>query len=1249
MYSVDENLVSQTLAGDRDAFGVLVHKYQDMVYTYAFQKVRNAADSQDITQEVFLRAYRHLYQLRHPHRFRSWLYTIMSNECNRWLTRVTKKRQREIALEDARDDALQIEPEHTVPTEGWEVALEQALSALPDDNRVAVSMFYMGDCSLKEISEFLGVSVNTVKGKLYRARQQLGNALSEHYGRFVKSHKLKGGFLMQLMEQIRHIPSPTMGFTWSSATITKTLFSLIMALCVLIGLIGGRGDSPKALSGNQIGLSPSDTSRLPIEATLYTPDRYSTRPSITGIPALSGKHLLADSNRAPTIQSRQSIDRRSISANLGAKNAKPQLPAVAVEGEDEKLIYSGRIVDSNGAPVGDAELRYAIRSYPIGGNVESEYSTYPDPKYVTRTGMDGIFRFEISPSKHRSMRFNSKNMLNRQHIAVTHPDHATWWQEFPFQSTADVEIQLQTSEIISGKVMNEAGQPIQNAEVLIRSLFRDDPMQEGTEGALMHNALPQPVKTDANGEFVLAGLSQGVAISLDVQASGYAKEMRYSVPVSAKRLEIRLKHEGRIEGRLTYAGSGKPVRSAMVSLWGIHPTVGWGQTPVNWCTGKYRLKNVAPGEYSLYLDNVPKGWTALPKEFITVAEGKTVSNVDLTLIRSGFITGRVTDQATNEPIANHPVRLNDAARPEDSQLSYHHTITDTTGVYRFDAAPGRALVHTNTPAGYQDIGWTERLDIGQVQRRVDVVEGETVTVDFQFSKGIKLAGRLLDENGEPVAGARITNVRERLKDYGRSDELGRFTVGGLRVGQELGLKAVHSALGLRETVEIEVQPDMPIEIRMKRYQRIKVSGRVIDREGKQMPLTNVHLMRWDHQRGMASDTIVAVTDDDGRFQEIELIVGDEYTIYVKLEGYRKAETETFIATAEMTQIADLVLLPAGGQFFIEGRVTDTSGEPVRGVQLSISQAGQNWSLRTDENGDYRFEDLSMAVVSTLHIHHPGHANHEFKILRTNQRHDFVLVKADGYLAGKVVNPDGQPIERAWVMVKAKEDSLSGYRHSPTSTDVHGEFELRRIKDPIVSLHVRNKKYRRTFDDIAANQRDLVFALTPADARPEPTPEEQAERSYFETCRERFNTLVNRPAPQLTVAEWLSGPPVSIEDLKGKTIALHFWTLNHKHHVRQISLLQILQEVYRDKGLVCVAICPAEAEIETIKRHIAEQSLSYSIGLDQPTAVVGAEGETFHQYAVGWGHQFVLINTAGQITGGTSEHDLEAQIQILLAD
>ena len=95
MYSADEKLVSQTLTGDREAFGVLVHKYRDMAYTYAFQKVRNETDAKDITQEVFIRAYRRLFKLRHPHLFRTWLYTIMSNECKRWMERVMKKRKRD--------------------------------------------------------------------------------------------------------------------------------------------------------------------------------------------------------------------------------------------------------------------------------------------------------------------------------------------------------------------------------------------------------------------------------------------------------------------------------------------------------------------------------------------------------------------------------------------------------------------------------------------------------------------------------------------------------------------------------------------------------------------------------------------------------------------------------------------------------------------------------------------------------------------------------------------------------------------------------------------------------------------------------------------------------------------------------------------------------------------------------------------------------------------------------------------------
>ena len=1032
------------------------------------------------------------------------------------------------------------------------------------DDEKLVSQTLAGDWEVfgvlvHKYQEMVYASVNTVKGKLYRTRQQLGNALSDRYSSLLKSHKLKGSFLMQFMEQIHHISSPTIALSWSVTAIGKILLFLTMAVCVLNGAQG---------------------------------------------------------------------------------------PTAAAENESEKAIFSGRVIDNNGTPVANAGLRYAVTFYPLEGNAGSGYSSYYDPLFFTRTGVDGTFRFELSPSRLKWMPFDSKDMLSHLNIAVTHPDHAIWWQEVPFQSTTDMEIQLETPEIISGKVMNEAGEPIQNAKIQIQSVFRGDPIRGEPGNSLTHDALPQPVKTDANGEFVFPGLPQGATISLDVQGSGYAKESRHSVSVGAKRLEFRLKREGRIEGRLTYAGTGKRVRSGVISFQGIHPTRGWGEARVNWW-GNYRLKNVIPGTYSLYFAHGPEGWTAIAKEPITVSEGETVT-VDLTLIRSGTISGQVTDQDTNEPIANHPIRLNDAARPEDFSLMGHHTITDTTGTYRFDAAPGRALVHTNPPGGYQDIRQLERSNIGQIQRRVDIVEGETVVVNFQFSRGLKLAGRVLTETGELVVGARVSNTRDRREVYSISDASGRFTIGGLRIGQKLSLKAEHSGLRLRGMVEIEVEPDVPIEIRMKSYGRVKVSGRVVDHTGNPMSSMDVQLIHWDLQRHIGKVTNVAVTDDDGRFREIELIVGDEYEIYVELEGYRRAETKRFAATAEVTQIADLVL-SAGGEFFIEGRVTDTSGEPVRGVQLGISQGGQHWSRRTDPNGNYRLKDLSMAVVFRLYIYDPRYAQHEFRILKTNQRHDLVLVKADGYLAGKVVDADGKPIERARVMIRAKADPSSGYRYFPTNTSVHGEFELRHIKDSVVSLHVSDRRHRKIFKDIAVNQRDLVFALTSADARPEPTPAQQAERSYSQACRERFKTLVNQPAPELSVAEWLSGSPISIGDLNGKTVALHFWTLNHIHHVQQIRLLNILQEVYRDRGLVCVAICPSTAAAEMLQQHIAAESLSYSVGLDRSIDIVGAEGETFDRYAIGWGGEIVLINTAGEIVGNAWAYEYEDKIQVLLTD
>ena len=528
MYSADEQVVSQTLAGDRDAFGVLVHKYQEMVFAYAFQKVRNEADAQDVMQEVFLRAYRNLYALRHPHRFRSWLYTIMSNECNRWLARAAKTRQHEVILIDTADNDPGVEPSYAAPAEGWRADLEQAIAALSDENRVAVSMFYMGDCTLKEISEFLGVSVNTVKTKLHRARLQLGNALAEQYGKLLKSHKLKGSFLMQMMEQIRHMPAPTMGFTWSSATVGKTVFSLIIAMCIFIGLIGSRDDLPPVLSAHQIGLAPSNPNRAPIEVALVEPVSYSTNASIAGVPAPKGKRTLGGSSRASTERISRSTDRASAWSTSGAKPVNPQLAAAMTGSDSDKLAFSGRVVDTDGNPIAgfpmavgplmsvDGEIQPFFAFGGFNGNAQAptlKSDTDDEGRFSISGVRAGPIQFMPQPNYMDGdtppYDFNEDNLADAEVVSIDigvmtfypasrerPPFGGITFTIEPGTHLEDIEVVVRPRMRIRGRVVFADGTPLFNAEV--RTSVRHQDFEGDGRGESGSS-----VRTDDKGYFAI--------------------------------------------------------------------------------------------------------------------------------------------------------------------------------------------------------------------------------------------------------------------------------------------------------------------------------------------------------------------------------------------------------------------------------------------------------------------------------------------------------------------------------------------------------------------------------------------------------------------------------------------------------------------------------------------------------------------------------------------------------------------------
>ena len=178
MRNDDIALIQRILAGDETAFERLIRKYQKQVHTLAWRKIGDFHIAEDITQETFLQVYQKLETLEDPTRFPGWLYVIADRLCIAWLRR--NRRQTE-PLEDT--DISEVETEaysRYIATEHAKTfaearrdLVEELLAKLKEGNRTVITLHYLEGMTYAEISNFLGVSENTIKSRLRRARQQL--------------------------------------------------------------------------------------------------------------------------------------------------------------------------------------------------------------------------------------------------------------------------------------------------------------------------------------------------------------------------------------------------------------------------------------------------------------------------------------------------------------------------------------------------------------------------------------------------------------------------------------------------------------------------------------------------------------------------------------------------------------------------------------------------------------------------------------------------------------------------------------------------------------------------------------------------------------------------------------------------------------------------------------------------------------------------------------------------------------------
>ena len=174
----DVALIQRTLDGDEGAFTTLVKKYQKWVHTLVWRKIGDFHIAEEVTQDIFLKVYKRLSTLKPPDRFPGWLYVIATRHCITWL----RKKQLPTTSLDAMPTTELEELCYTryEAARGEEVSLEhqrelvkRLLQKLPESERTVVTLFYLSEMTSEEISAFLGVSPNTVRSRLRRARKRL--------------------------------------------------------------------------------------------------------------------------------------------------------------------------------------------------------------------------------------------------------------------------------------------------------------------------------------------------------------------------------------------------------------------------------------------------------------------------------------------------------------------------------------------------------------------------------------------------------------------------------------------------------------------------------------------------------------------------------------------------------------------------------------------------------------------------------------------------------------------------------------------------------------------------------------------------------------------------------------------------------------------------------------------------------------------------------------------------------------------
>lgn len=689
----DAELVERTLGGDTGAFAELVERYRDAAYAIGLHVLGDPHEAAELAQDAFVQAWRALGQLREPAKFPAWLCRIAGNLARSRLS-VRAAVVRTLSLEDIEEMAVQHDSLSDSAHEAEIVGIVRRLmETLPDDQRLAFTLFYVNGYSYGDLSRMLELPEGTVKTQLHRARAQL-----------------KRGFV-DMAKNAMQEGKPDAEF-WRSAT----------------GSISGRVEETatgKPIEGCKMELAEAQT--LAVASTQTDAEgnweAKDLMPGAYGVAAYHEAHVpLRYLSDMPGMVGRTSVVVR---------------PGQRVRDVDFELqpgaFIAGRVLGPESAPVVDA----AVGVFREREAVEEGLRFSNMPSAVRRTGADGGFKTGPLPAGRYALAVmtGQRSEWGRSRPACFHPGtyslhDANWINASAGTTLNDVLIRLPEAGTVRLRVRisdAESWRPISGARVLV---IRRDVLIDWFTG-----------QTDEDGWFSSEYLTRGPwQITAGARDQGYARWSKWiDVGAGDDNIEtcFALVRGAVFEGRIATEDAQELPSLARLTctFWPVlphevagHPARGtsnscsWDKDGAQYCwviqegpqleiaapdgAGRLLSPPVWPGAVKVSAEIADKDWCLTgihvgqrhlsSGETVECAPGERLDSLKIVLgTNLGVVAGRVLSLPGKEPLAGAWVHL----RREDGEpIGVRGADTDRTGSFVIHSVPAGPYTVAASPS-----------------------------------------------------------------------------------------------------------------------------------------------------------------------------------------------------------------------------------------------------------------------------------------------------------------------------------------------------------------------------------------------------------------------------------------------------------------------------------------------------------------------------------------------------------------------